>query len=164
MKKGAARKAAVSHASWRAPTRPCQVSMAASLQMESSTTSWAGQTLCGGSVLTRSSSEWVTLVSGSQNVQSKWSHRFDLDQSINHFYCHITTARVPWWVKFLRACSRLCRNNLHIDSTYLHRRQCAECTYIVSTHSVPYQSVTFDVTSEWLTNGISPESPITFEC
>ncbi len=29
---------------------------------------------------------------------------------------------------------------------------------------VPYQSVTFDVTSEWLTNGISPESPITFEC
>ncbi len=34
----------------------------------------------------------------------------------NHFYCHITTAHVPWWVKFLRACSR---NNLHIDSTYL---------------------------------------------
>ncbi len=24
----------------------------------------------------------------------------------NHFYCHITTAHVPWWVKFLRACSR----------------------------------------------------------
>ncbi len=24
----------------------------------------------------------------------------------NHFYCHITTAQVPWWVKFLRACSR----------------------------------------------------------
>ncbi len=22
----------------------------------------------------------------------------------NHFYCHITTAHVPWWVKFLRAC------------------------------------------------------------
>ncbi len=65
--------------------------MAASLQMESSTTSWAGQTLCGGSVLTRSSSEWATLVSGSQNVPSKLSHRFDLDQSINHFYCHITT-------------------------------------------------------------------------
>ncbi len=19
----------------------------------------------------------------------------------NHFYCHITTAQVPWWVKFL---------------------------------------------------------------
>ncbi len=37
----------------------------------------------------------------------------------NHFYCHITTAHVPWWVKFLRACSRQCRNNLHIDSTYL---------------------------------------------
>ncbi len=37
----------------------------------------------------------------------------------NHFYCHITKARVPWWVKFLRACSRQCRNNLHIDSTNL---------------------------------------------
>ncbi len=37
----------------------------------------------------------------------------------NHFYCHITTAHVPWWVKFLRACSRQYRNNLHIDSTYL---------------------------------------------
>ncbi len=22
----------------------------------------------------------------------------------NHIYCHITTAHVPWWVKFLRAC------------------------------------------------------------
>ncbi len=30
--------------------------------------------------------------------------------------------------------------------------------------TVPYQSVTFDVMSVWLTNGISPESPITFEC
>ncbi len=29
----------------------------------------------------------------------------------NHFYCHIITAHVPWWVKFLRACSRQCRNN-----------------------------------------------------
>ncbi len=37
----------------------------------------------------------------------------------NHFYCHITTAHVPWCVKFLRVCSRQCRNNLHIDSSYL---------------------------------------------
>ncbi len=39
----------------------------------------------------------------------------------NHFYCHITTAQVPWWVKFLWACSRQCRkttDNLHMD------RQC----------------------------------------
>ncbi len=39
----------------------------------------------------------------------------------NHFYCHITTAQVPWWVKFLRPCSRQCRkttDNLHMD------RQC----------------------------------------
>ncbi len=35
----------------------------------------------------------------------------------NHFYCHIITAHVLWWVKFLRACSRQCRNNIHIDST-----------------------------------------------
>ncbi len=27
----------------------------------------------------------------------------------NHFYCHITTAQVPWWMKILRACSRQCR-------------------------------------------------------
>ncbi len=36
----------------------------------------------------------------------------------NHFYCHITTAQVPWWVKFLWACSRQCRkttDNLHMD-------------------------------------------------
>jgi len=37
----------------------------------------------------------------------------------NHFYSHITTAHMPWWVKFLRACSRQYRNNLHIDRTYL---------------------------------------------
>ncbi len=40
----------------------------------------------------------------------------------NHFYCHITTAQVPWWVKFLWACSRQCKktttDNLHMD------RQC----------------------------------------
>ncbi len=39
----------------------------------------------------------------------------------NHFYCHITTAQVPWWVKFLWACSRQRKknnNNLHMD------RQC----------------------------------------
>ncbi len=27
----------------------------------------------------------------------------------NHFYCHITTEQVPWWVKFLWACSRQCK-------------------------------------------------------
>ncbi len=43
----------------------------------------------------------------------------------NHFYCHITTAQVPWWVKFLWACSRQCRkttDNLHMD------RQCTKTT------------------------------------
>ncbi len=33
----------------------------------------------------------------------------------NHFYCHITTALVPWWVKFLRACSRQCKKKYKID-------------------------------------------------
>ncbi len=43
----------------------------------------------------------------------------------NHFYCHITTAQVPWWVKFLWACSRQCRkttDNLPMD------RQCQKTT------------------------------------
>ncbi len=37
----------------------------------------------------------------------------------NHFYCHINTGHVPWWVKLLIMCSRQCRNNLNVDSTYL---------------------------------------------
>ncbi len=43
----------------------------------------------------------------------------------NHFYCHITTAQVPWWVKFLWACSRQCKKtteNLPMD------RQCKKTT------------------------------------
>ncbi len=44
-----------------------------------------------------------------------WCSQFTQINS-NHFYCHITTAL---WVQFLRACSRQCRNNWHIDSTYL---------------------------------------------
>ncbi len=50
-----------------------------------------------------------------QTCQGIWLNKI----KSNKFYCHITTAHVPWWVKFLRACSRQCRNNLHIDSTYL---------------------------------------------
>ncbi len=56
----------------------------------------------------------------------------------NHFYCHITTAQVPWWVKFLWACSRQCRkttDNLHMDrqskktTNNLHMdRQCKKTT------------------------------------
>ncbi len=51
----------------------------------------------------------IKLTGGSNQIKS------------NHFYCHITTAQVPWWVKFLWACSRQCRkttDNLHMD------RQC----------------------------------------
>ncbi len=71
---------------------------------------------------------WITVVcSISNQIKS------------NHFYCHITTAQVPWSVKFLWACSRQCRkttdnlpmdrqckkkttNNLHMD------RQCKKTT------------------------------------
>ncbi len=71
----------------------------------------------------------------------------------NHFYCHITTAHVPWWVKFLRACSRQCKNYLHIDSTYLQTytddnvqntqtyTQYTQCTIwhtVINTHYTPY--------------------------
>ncbi len=74
----------------------------------------------------------------------------------NHFYGHITTAHVPWWVKFLIACSRQCRNNLHIDSTYLQTytndnvqythtyTQHTQCTIrytfftVINTHYTPY--------------------------
>ncbi len=58
----------------------------------------------------------------------------------NHFYCHITTAHVPWWVKFLRACSRQCRNNLHIDSTYLQTYTEYTHIHILSTHSVLFKT------------------------
>ncbi len=70
-------------------------------------------------------------------------HMTQIKIKSNHFYCHITTAQVPWWVKFLRACSTQCKktkNYLYIDSTYtcrLYRRQCAKKhIHILSTHSV----------------------------
>ncbi len=49
------------------------------------------------------------------------SQQDQIKSKSNHFYCHITTAQVPWWVKFLWACSRQCRkttDNLPMD------RQC----------------------------------------
>ncbi len=68
----------------------------------------------------------------------------------NHFYCHITTAQVPWWVKFLRACSRQCKKNKNKYTTIyiwtvhiyrLYRRQCANYTYIYSVHTVYYKDI-----------------------
>ncbi len=50
------------------------------------------------------------------HVMQWWSFPFGLERKdkfqikSNHFYCHITTAQVPWWVKFLWACSRQCKN------------------------------------------------------
>ncbi len=61
----------------------------------------------------------------------------------NHFYCHITTAQVPWWVKFLWACSRQCKKTtIYIWTVHiyrLYRRQCAKYTYIYSVHIVYYK-------------------------
>ncbi len=37
----------------------------------------------------------------------------------NHFYCHITTAQVPWWVKFLWACSRQCKKQQFTYGQYI---------------------------------------------
>ncbi len=57
---------------------------------------------------------------------------FKVKSKSNHFYCHITTAQVPWWVKFLWACSRQCRkttDNLHMD------RQCKKLHW--SIYSAP---------------------------
>ncbi len=60
-------------------------------------------------------------------VSAEAEVNFSSLESINQitFYCHITTAQVPWWVKFLWACSRQCRkttDNLHMD------RQCKKTT------------------------------------
>ncbi len=74
-------------------------------------------------VLKRQLAQWVQ-VKSFPNVSAAARYTQQLNNTqyptieSNHFYCHITTAHAPWWVKFLRACSRQCRNNLHIDSTY----------------------------------------------
>ncbi len=58
---------------------------------------------------------------------------------------------MPWWVKFLRACSRQCRNNLHIDSTYLqtYTKDNVQNTHsvlldiltVINTHYTPYAHI-----------------------
>ncbi len=62
----------------------------------------------------------------------------------NHFYCHITTAQVPWWVKFLRACSRQCKTIFftYRQCLYLQTVQKTMCkkTYIYSVHTVYYKT------------------------
>ncbi len=48
------------------------------------------------------------------------------------FYCHITTAQVPWWVKFLWACSRQCRkttDNLPMDRQCKKKKNNRQFTY-----------------------------------
>ncbi len=61
----------------------------------------------------------------------------------NHFYCHITTAQVPWWVKFLRACSRQCKKTKqqftygqYIFTDCTEDNLCKIHIHILSTHSV----------------------------
>ncbi len=71
----------------------------------------------------------------------------------NHFYCHITTAQVPWWVKFLRACSKQCKKQKqftyrqyiftdctedNVQNTHTHTQytQCTIKTVLVTIHYV----------------------------
>ncbi len=96
-------------------------------------------------------------------------HSIPLYIRSNHFYCHITTAHVPWWVKLLRACSRQCRNNLHIDSTYLQTytednvqnthtyTQYTQCT-IRHTYSNQYTLYTLCTHSTLCTHTVGMES------
>ncbi len=58
----------------------------------------------------------------------------------NHFYCHITTAQVPWWVKFLWACSRQCKKQQFTYGQYIFT-DCAKYTYIYSVHIVYYKDI-----------------------
>ncbi len=61
-----------------------------------------------------------------------------ISNQIKPLYCLITTAQVPWWVKFLRACSRQCKT---VRIYRLYRRQCAKYTYIYSVHTVYYKDI-----------------------
>ncbi len=59
--------------------------------------------------------------------------------------CHITTAQVPWWVKFLRACSRQCKKKKCTYRQYI-LTDCTEDnvqknTYIYSVHTVYYKDI-----------------------
>ncbi len=64
----------------------------------------------------------------------------------NHFYCHITTAQVPWWVKFLWACSRQCKKKITYGQ-YIFT-DCTEDnvqnTHTYSVHIVYYKDILND--------------------
>ncbi len=83
---------------------------------------------------TKSRPPWFLMTAPSL-LGMEWTSWRHFQTKSNHFYCHITTAQVPWWVKFLWACSRQRKkttttiyiwtdsakkttNNLHMD------RQC----------------------------------------
>ncbi len=86
----------------------------------------------------------------------------------NHFYCHITTAQVPWWVKFLWACSRQCKKNNNRQFTYgqtvqknnnnLHMdRQCKKTTtdnYIWTDSAKKQQQFTYGQTVQKNNNNL----------
>ncbi len=80
------------------------------------------------------------------------SNQNQIKSKSNHFYCHITTAQVPWWVKFLRACSRQCKkqqftygqciftdcteDNVQNTHTYTQYTQCTIKTYLVINYTL----------------------------
>ncbi len=82
-----------------------------------------------------------------------------------HIYIYIYiydiyTAQVPWWVKFLRACSRQCKKNpqknrkpqttIYIWTVHiyrLYRKQCAKYTYCTYTQYTQCTIKTYLVTN-----------------
>ncbi len=75
----------------------------------------------------------------------KWSAKMHLSFTqflqikSNHFYCHITTAQVPWWVKFLWACSRQCKKQQFTYGQYIF----TDCTEdnVQNTHTYTQYTV-----------------------
>ncbi len=58
---------------------------------------------------------WIMITIQGTNIYKRCkklctlASKHQIKSKSNHFYCHITTAQVPWWVKFLWACSRQCK-------------------------------------------------------
>ncbi len=85
---------------------------------------------------------WTVSRCLSENMETcfHWDMFCWMHTKSNHFYCHITTAQVPWWVKFLRACSRQCqKKNIYIFFFYIWAVNIY--TYIYSVHIVYYKDI-----------------------
>ncbi len=61
----------------------------------------------------------------------------------NHFYCHIPTAQLPWWVKFLWACSRQCKKKIiYIWTVHIYRTEDnVQKTHTYTQYTVYYKDI-----------------------